>query len=491
MSLADYEPVIGLEVHVQLLTRTKMFCACENRFGAEPNTLTCPVCLGLPGSLPVLNDAAVELGVRAALATGARVADRSVFSRKQYFYPDLPKGYQISQYDRPLSKDGRLGIDMPQGRREIGIERLHLEEDAGKLIHEGDGPAGASPTRVDLNRAGVPLLEIVSRPDLRSSAEAFAYLTALKHLMKYAGVSDCEMQEGSLRCDVNVSIRRRGTEPFGTRSEVKNLNSFRGAERAIEHEIGRQAAVLDAGGTLRQETRSWDPDRERTDLMRVKEGASDYRYFPEPDLPPLDVGAARIEAVRARMPEFPEARGRRFIEAMGLSPYDARILTAEKGTADFFEKAASLAVREGVKAPHKTVANWIIGPLTEAAREMKIEGGRGRLEAEPFVRLIAKVQGGTVTQTTGKELLRRAMETGEDLLEAIRSGGLARIDDADAIEAVVRDVLAKNPKAIEDYRAGKGNAITFLVGQVMKATKGKANAQAARGALESILKGAS
>jgi aspartyl-tRNA(Asn)/glutamyl-tRNA(Gln) amidotransferase subunit B len=466
--LARYEPVIGLEVHVQLLTGTKLFCGCENRFGAPPNTLVCPVCLGLPGALPVPSRHAVTLALRAALALGCRVNPTSVFERKNYFYPDLPKGYQISQYQAPLAVHGALEVEGPQVARLVRIARLHMEEDAGKLLHEGFSWSREK-SGVDLNRAGVPLVEIVSEPDLRSPEEAHAYLAALRATLIYAGVSDGNMEEGSLRCDANVSVRPRGSEPLGTRAEIKNLNSFRHVARAIEHEVARQVALVAAGREVVQETRLWDEGRGETAPMRSKEEAHDYRYFPEPDLPPLVVDAEWVEEVRRSLPELPAARRRRFVSEHGLPGYDASVLTQERELADYFEAAA----RESGQP--KLVSNWI---MTELLRKLK-EDARPLAEAAvgpgALAGLVALVASGKISGKTAKDVFERMWASGEGAAAIVEREGLAQLDDEGALAAAVAEVVAASPEQVASYRGGKTAALGWFVGQVMKRTGGRAN----------------
>ncbi len=465
-----YQPVIGLEVHVQLLTATKAFCSCRNRFGDPPNTHICPVCLGLPGALPVLNRRAVELAVRAALALECEVHETSVFARKNYFYPDLAKGYQISQYDKPLATSGRLEIVAAGAARTIGIERIHMEEDAGKLLHEGFAWSGEK-SGVDFNRSGVPLIEIVSRPDLRSAEEAYEYLTALKSVLLYTAVSDGNMEEGSLRCDANVSVMPKGSETFGTRAEIKNLNSFRNVARAIDYEVARQAAVLDSGGRIVQETRLWNADRGETVSMRSKEDAHDYRYFPEPDLPPLTVGAEWREAVRAALPELPAARRQRFAAEYGIPAYDAAVLTASQDVADYFEAAAQKSGNP------KAVSNWV---MTEVLRKLK-EDGR-EITASPIAsghvaELVALIDSGTISGKIAKDVFEKAWASGESPKALVEREGLVQISDVAAVQEAVDAVIAGNPDAVNTYRKGKTGSLGFLVGAVMKRTAGKANPQ--------------
>jgi aspartyl-tRNA(Asn)/glutamyl-tRNA(Gln) amidotransferase subunit B len=466
--LSGYEPVIGLEVHCQLLTQTKLFCSCRNRFGDEPNTNVCPVCLGLPGALPVLSRQAVTLAVRAALATHGTVHETSIFARKNYFYPDLPKGYQISQYERPLATGGYVEIPREGTFHRVRLQRIHVEEDAGKLLHEGF-PWSAEKSGVDFNRSGIPLIEIVSHPDLRSAEEAHEYLTALKAVLLYAEVSDGNMEEGSLRCDANVSVRRRGAEALGTRTEVKNLNSFRNVARAIEHEVARQVATLEAGGKVVQETRQWSADRGETLPMRSKEEAHDYRYFPEPDLPPLVVAREWIEEVRRSLPELPADRQRRFVAEYAIPTYDAGVLTLTREIAEYYEATA----RESGNA--KAASNWV---MTDVLRKLK-EDDRP-LAACPvrpaqLAEMIRLIEAGTISGKIAKDVFEKMWATGGGARDIVEKEGLAQVSDEAPIQAAIAKVMANSPQQVETYRKGKTQTLAWFVGQVMKETRGKAN----------------
>jgi aspartyl-tRNA(Asn)/glutamyl-tRNA(Gln) amidotransferase subunit B len=458
--MPEFEAVIGLEIHAQLLTASKIFCSCSTAFGAAPNTHVCPVCLGLPGPLPVLNREAVDLATRAALALGCRINESSVFARKNYFYPDLPKGYQISQYERPLATGGAL--------TGVGITRVHMEEDAGKSIHEGFADSDRK-TYVDFNRSGVPLIEIVTEPNLRSAADAAAFFSRLREILVWLGVNDGNMEEGSLRCDANVSVRRVGETALGTKAEVKNLNSFRFLEKALDHEIERQIEIVASGVRVVQETRLWDPAAGHTVSMRSKEEAHDYRYFPEPDLPPLTVDAARVERIRAGMPELPEARRRRFVDRYALPEYDAAQLTQSREVSDYFEAAVAAG------ASPKVAGNWIIN----------IAGSS--LPIERLAGLLALVEKNVISGSIAKTVFDTMIASGRTAEEIVAAEDLAQIDDEGQIARLVAEVLAKNASAVAQYRGGKSNAFGFLVGQVMKAAGGKANPKRVNELLKRVL----
>jgi aspartyl-tRNA(Asn)/glutamyl-tRNA(Gln) amidotransferase subunit B len=472
--------VIGLEVHVQLKTATKIFCACSTRFGDPPNSNTCPVCLGLPGSLPVLNKRALELGVRASLALNLQVQENSRFARKNYFYPDLPKGYQISMYELPLALAGWLEIDHDGARKRIGITRLHLEEDAAKNLHEGFPDSDRS-SYIDYNRGGTPLAEIVSEPDLRSPTEAHAYLTALKQVLEYAEVSDCNMEEGSLRCDANVSVRRRGAEQFGTKAEVKNLNSFRYLQKALEYEIERQIGVLESGGRIAQETRLWDVSEACTVPMRSKEFAHDYRYFPDPDLLPVRVQESWLAEVQRQMPELPEARRERFVSAYALSAYDAAVLTASRALADYFEAVVKAA------APAKTAANWISTELLRRLNDSSREIDASPVSPAALADLLRRVESGSITGASGKKVFAAMFESGKSAEAIIAAEGLSQIQDTGEIERLCREVIEKNPDNVTKYRGGNEGVFKFFVGQVIRASRGQANPQLVNETLKRLL----
>ena len=462
-----YEAVIGLEVHVQLLTQTKIFCGCSTQFGAPPNTNVCPVCLGMPGSLPVLNQRAVEFAVLASMALNLHIRETSIFARKNYFYPDLPKGYQISQYDRPLAEHGYIDIVVNGQSKRIGITRLHMEEDAGKSIHDGF-PDSNTNTYIDLNRTGTPLVEIVSEPDMRSADEAFEYLTRLKEIILYTGVSDCNMEEGSLRCDANVSIRQRGQEKLGTKAEIKNVNSFRFVRQAIEYEIDRQIEVVESGGKVSQETRLFDAGQGRTYSMRSKEEAHDYRYFPEPDLLPLVVDARLQQKIRSKLPELPETRRRRMVADYGITDYDAQVLTSSRSMADQFEEAAKAA-----KNP-KRVANLVQGELMGRLKTHGLEIEQSPISMKGVAMSADLAEDGTISSKILKDLFDKAFERGEDFPAVYDREKPQQITDSSAIEKMVDEIIAANPKQVEQYRAGKTTMLGFFVGQVMKASKGQA-----------------
>jgi aspartyl-tRNA(Asn)/glutamyl-tRNA(Gln) amidotransferase subunit B len=478
--LAKYEPVIGLEVHVQLLTNTKIFCACANHFGDPPNANTCPVCLGLPGSLPVLNRRVIEMAVRASLAMNCTVHEHSRFARKNYFYPDLPKGYQISQYELPLATGGWVEIELNGERKRIGITRLHVEEDAAKNLHEGFTQS-AQKAYIDYNRCGSPLCEIVSEPDIRSPEEAYAYLTTLRQILLYTGVSDCNMEEGSLRCDANVSVRLRGAKEFGTKVEVKNLNSFRHLQKALEYEIDRHISVIESGGRMSQETRLWHQAEGHTVSMRSKEKAHDYRYFPEPDLLPVHVSAAWRDEIKRSLPELPESKRSRFVTAYGVTAYDAEVLTDTQARADYFE-----AVVKG-GASGKNAANWM---QTELLRRLNDSGKE--IDASPVLpaalaELLKLVESGQITGAVGKRVFAMMFDSGRGAAEIVAAEGLAQISDTSAIEQAAREVIEKNPDNVAKFRSGNEGVFKFFVGQVMRATRGQANPQAVNDILRKLL----
>ena len=468
---ARYEPVIGLEVHVQLLTTSKIFCSCSTRFGAPPNSNVCPVCLGMPGALPVLNRKAVEFAVLAAMALNCRINETSIFARKNYFYPDLPKGYQISQYDKPLAEFGFIEVPSEGGTKKIGITRVHLEEDAGKSLHEGF-PDSDEKTAIDLNRTGTPLIEIVSEPDIATPDEAYEYLTRLKEIILYTGVSDCNMEEGSLRCDANVSVRPRGQKEFGTKTEIKNVNSFRFIREALEYEIGRQIDVIESGGRITQETRLYNANEGKTYGMRSKEQAHDYRYFPEPDLLPLVVDEKWKSDIARSLPELPEARRARMVKDYGITEYDAQVLTFSKSFADQFEQAAKAAKNA------KRVANLVQGELMGRLKAKGISIEQSPISMAGVAASADLVQAGTISGKMLKDLYDLCLERGKDFPVVYEEEGRPQQStDTSALEKIIDEILAASPKQLEQYRAGKKTMLGFFVGQVMKASKGQASPQ--------------
>lgn len=465
MSREDYEIVMGLEVHAELATKTKIFCSCPTEFGGEPNTHCCPVCMAMPGTLPVLNEKVVEYAIKAGLATNCEIARNSKNDRKNYFYPDLPKAYQISQYDMPLCERGYVEIETEEGKKKIRLTRIHIEEDAGKLNHDEYGRGSL----VDLNRAGVPLIEIVSEPDLRSASEVESYLRKLKSILEYIEVSDCKMQEGSLRADVNVSVRKKGDTEFGTRTEMKNMNSFRSIVRAIEYEADRQIDVLENGGKIDQETLRWDDVSGKTFSMRDKEDAQDYRYFPDPDLLAIKMSDEYIEEIRKNLPELPESRKKRYIEEVGLPEYDANLLTASKYLSNLFEGASEICNNP------KAVSNWIMTDITKELNERELEPDQIPFTAEQLGNLVVLIDKGTISSSIAKKVLVELFENPNDPMKIVEEKGWIQISDEGAIKEVVLKVLENNQQSVVDYKAGKDKALGFLVGQAMKETKGKAN----------------
>ena len=478
--MAKYEAVIGLEVHAQIKTLTKAFCGCSTRFGDPPNSNTCPVCLGLPGALPVLNRKVRELAIRAALALHCDVQERSIFARKNYFYPDLPKGYQISQYELPLAIKGWLEVETGGSVKRIGITRVHMEEDAAKNLHEGFADSDRW-SYIDYNRCGMPLIEIVSEPDIRTPAEAYSYLTTLKQVLEYTEVSDCNMEEGSLRCDANVSVRLRGAPKFGTKVEAKNLNSFRYLAHALEYEIERQVGVIEAGGMILQETRLWNVAAGRTEPMRSKEFAHDYRYFPDPDLLPLISSQALVQEIRREMPELPDAKHARFVSEYGIAAYDAGVLTATRALADYFEAV----VRAG--APAKASASWISVELLRRLKDAGKEIEDCPVAPAALAELLAIVERGEITAASGKKVFAAMFDSGKKAADIIAAEGMAQISDTAAIETIARAVVAKSPDNVAKYRAGSEGVFKFFVGQVMKETRGQANPQIVNEILKRVL----
>jgi len=467
-AIARYEPVIGLEVHVQLATATKIFCGCPTSFGAPPNTNVCPVCLGLPGALPVLSRQAVELAIKGAIALNCLIRPQSRFARKNYFYPDLPKGYQISQYDEPLAEHGHVDIVVDGVQRRIGVTRVHMEDDAGKSIHDGFKDSDRY-SYVDLNRCGTPLIEIVSDPDMRSSDEAYAYLTEVKQTLEFVEVSTCDMEKGHLRCDANVSVRLKGAEKLGTKAEVKNLNSFRFLKQALDYEIARQVALIESGGRVAQETRLYNPDLGETFTMRSKEDAHDYRYFPEPDLVPLRISEKWLGEIRASMPELPAQKRKRFIEQFGLREYDAEVLTATRPAAEFYETVAR------VSGDPKTAANWVMGDLMALLKSEGKEIAGSPVSPENLGDLVKRIAAGELSGKLAKEVFPKMFATRESAGVVMEREGLKQVSDAGALEKIILEVIANNPKQVEQYRGGKTTVINFLVGQAMRATRGQAN----------------
>ena len=473
----EFEPVIGLEVHVQMSTNTKCFCSCKIEFGAEPNTNVCPVCLGMPGSLPVLNKKALEYAIKASLALNCEVHELSVFARKNYFYPDLPKGYQISQYDKPLATNGYIDIKVNDKTERIRIHRLHMEEDAGKTIHKG------SYSYVDLNRAGTPLMEIVSEPDIRSAVGARLYLEKLRNIMRYIGVSDADMEKGQLRCDVNISLRPKGEEKFGTKVEIKNINSFRFVQKAIEYEIERQARILRKGGEIVQETRLFDEKTGKTFTMRTKEEAHDYRYFPDPDLIPVRITKEYIEEIRKSLPELPDQKAERYVKELKLTEYDAEVLVADKDRALFFEKAVSVYSENP-----KSIANWIINELLGKLNEEGIEISNSPVRPEHIAELVQLIDKGDISSKIGKEVFEEVFKTGKSPKTIVEEKGLKQVSDEGEIRKIVEEVLNNHPAEVEKYKAGNQKLMGFFVGQVMKATRGKANPKLVNKILPELLK---
>jgi len=476
--IAKYQPVIGLEVHVQLATETKIFCSCPTSFGAPPNTNVCPVCLGLPGALPVLSKRAVELAMKAALALNCTVNPLSRFARKNYFYPDLPKGYQISQYDQPLAEHGYIDISIDGVKKRIGVTRVHMEDDAGKSVHEGFRDSDKY-SYVDLNRCGMPLIEIVSEPDMRSADEAHAYLTELKQIIQFVEASTADMEKGHLRCDANVSVMLKGAEKFGTRAEVKNLNSFRFLKQAVDYEIARQVAIIENGGRIHQETRLFNSTTGETIGMRSKEEAHDYRYFPEPDLTPLKVSEKWLEEVRATMPELPAAKKARFVDEYGLRESDAQVLVATRAMSDFYEKVAEAS------GDPKTAANWVMGDLLGALKGTEIT--ESPVSAAQLGELVALIKKGEISGKLAKEIFPKMFATGDGAAVIMDREGLRQISDSSALEKIIDDVIAANPKQVEQYRSGKTAVIGFLVGAAMKASRGQANPNAVSDLLKAKL----
>ena len=464
----QWETVIGLEVHVELKTNTKIFCDSSTEFGAAPNTHVCPVCLGIPGTLPVLNKKVLEFAIKAGLALNCRIASFSKFDRKNYYYPDLPKNYQISQFDFPIAEGGYLDVEIDGQTKRIGITRIHLEEDAGKLVHQGT--IMTTPySLVDYNRSGVPLIEIVSEPDIRSPKEAKAYLEKLKAIIQYTDISDCKMQEGSLRCDANVSVRPIGESKFGTKTEIKNMNSFKALQKALEYEIKRQIEVLENNGKIVQETRTWDENKGITISMRSKEESHDYRYFPDPDLVPLSIDDKWVNDIRGTLPELPDARKKRYVDELGLPEYDATVLTLTKEMADFFEETMKFY------SDAKNISNWMMGDLSRLLNANQLDIVKCPIQPKQLASLLTLIDNGTISGKIAKSILEDMIQSGKDPDVIVKEKGLVQISDESAINQIIIDILSENPKSVEDYKNGKTKAMGFLVGQVMKKTKGKAN----------------
>ena len=472
-----YEAVIGLEVHTELRTNTKIFCSCKTSFGADPNTNVCPVCLGLPGVLPVLNEKVLEFAVRAGLALNCKIARYSKFDRKNYYYPDLPKDFQTSQFDLPICGPGYLDIEVEGVKKRINITRAHMEEDAGKLVHHGTSITDSDYSLVDYNRTGTPLLEIVSEPDMRSAEEAVAYMEKLRTILQYVGISDCKMEEGSLRCDANISVRPAGTTKLGTKTEIKNINSFRGVGRAIEYEAIRQAELLEEGGKVIQETRTWDEKEGITKSMRSKEEANDYRYFPEPDLVPFTVSEEYIENINKTLPELPDVRKARYIKDFGLSSDDAEMMTNNKSLSDYFEEIVK------VGAEPKATVNWLMGEFMSHLSDSGLEIEDTPVTAKDLASLLDLISKGVISGKIAKQVFKEMWETHKEPALIVKEKGLVQISDTSALESIVDDVILKNPQSVDDFKQGKKKAVGFLMGQIMKATKGKANPRVVNGIL--------